>query len=76
MLIPYQRLSREALAAIIDEYILREGTDYGSREKSLDEKRTRLRTQLERGEVVISFDARTNSCTMVPARDADATSDS
>ena len=67
MLIPYRQLSEDALAGIIDDYILREGTDYGERELSLEEKRARLKKQLARGEVAITYDARTNSCTLVPA---------
>ena len=66
MLIPHQQLSREALAGIIDDYILREGTDYGARELSLEEKRARLRRQLERGEVVIAWDERLGTGSLVP----------
>jgi len=67
VLIPWQQLSDAALAGVIDDFILRDGTDYGNRELSLDEKRARLRAQLVRGEVAITFDPRTNSCTMVPS---------
>ena len=36
--IPAERLSAEVLRAVIEEFILREGTDYGSYEVSLEDK--------------------------------------
>ena len=56
MRIPYQDLSPEALNAIIEEFVLREGTDYGPREYSLAAKVAQVRAQLERGEAHIDFD--------------------
>ena len=38
MEIPHQQLSDEALLSVIEEYISREGTDYGHREYSFEEK--------------------------------------
>ena len=48
--IPLETLSDEALAGVIDAYILREGTDYGHQEYDIEEKRRRVRRQLEKGE--------------------------
>ena len=45
--IPLQALSPEALIGVIDAFILREGTDYGDRVYTLDEKRDRVRRLLE-----------------------------
>ena len=36
--IPPERLPEGTLVAVIEEYILREGTDYGNQEVSLDNK--------------------------------------
>jgi uncharacterized protein YheU (UPF0270 family) len=36
--IPYKELSAEALRSIIEEFVLREGTEYGARDFSLEEK--------------------------------------
>jgi uncharacterized protein YheU (UPF0270 family) len=47
---------------------LREGTDYGAREFSLDEKVAHVVRQLERGEVKIVFDRHTESVHIVVAR--------
>jgi uncharacterized protein len=65
--IPYQALSADALRGVIEEYVMREGTDYGHRDYRLEEKLAHVRAQLERGETVITFDPRTGSTTLVPA---------
>ncbi|HAS48820.1 MAG TPA: hypothetical protein DCS33_05965, partial [Gammaproteobacteria bacterium] len=49
MNIPYQELEAETLRAIIEEFISREGTDYGAHEYSLEQKVQQVRNQLERG---------------------------
>lgn len=53
MIIPWQALEQETLYNVLDSFILREGTDYGERELSLEEKRTRLLAQLKTDKVVI-----------------------
>ena len=53
--IPLQALSPEALIGVIDAFILREGTDYGDRVYTLDEKRDRVRRLLESNKEQIQF---------------------
>jgi uncharacterized protein YheU (UPF0270 family) len=53
MIIPWQELEESTLINVLDSFILREGTDYGSRELSLEEKRGRLLAQLKADKVVI-----------------------
>lgn len=53
MIIPWQELEPVTLNNILDSFILREGTDYGERELSLEEKRERLLVQLKADKVVI-----------------------
>lgn len=53
MIIPWQSLEPATLANVLDSFILREGTDYGVRELSLEEKRERLLAQLKADKVVI-----------------------
>lgn len=53
MIIPWQSLELETLHNILDSFILREGTDYGLKELSLEEKRQRLLEQLKAEKVVI-----------------------
>ena len=62
MLIPWDRLSAEVLDAVIEEYVTREGTDYGPHDYSLADKVAQVRLQLKRGEAVIDFDPGTQTC--------------
>lgn len=70
MIIPYQQVSPDALRGLIEEFITREGTDYGWEETSLERKVQQVQTQLERGDVVIVFDATTETVSLLPERDA------
>lgn len=54
--IPYSELSDDALIGVIRAFVLREGTDYGEREFTLEEKVANVRAQLESGEAQILFD--------------------
>jgi uncharacterized protein YheU (UPF0270 family) len=66
--VPYTALSAELLRAVIESFVLREGTDYGASELSLDEKVARTIAQLKRGEARIVFDPDTDSVTILPGR--------
>lgn len=54
--IPADRLTPELLDAVIEDFVLREGTDYGDREVALSVKIAQVRRQIDRGQVVIVFD--------------------
>ena len=75
VVIPHTELSAEALRGVLESFVLREGTDYGEREFSLDEKVAHVLRQLERGEAQVIFDAELESvdivvCKPEPARQA------
>ena len=70
MIIPYKELSVDALQGLIEEFITREGTDYGADEVNLDTKVSQVRRQLEKGEVVIVFDSSTESVSLLTRQDA------
>ncbi|HAS6045946.1 TPA: YheU family protein [Vibrio vulnificus] len=55
MIVPWQQISPETLSNLIREFVLREGTDYGESEYSLEEKITQVQQQLECGEAVVVF---------------------
>lgn len=59
-------LTPGALLAVIEQFVLREGTDYGPVEATLDSKVADVRRQLERGEARIVYDPVTESVTLVP----------
>jgi uncharacterized protein YheU (UPF0270 family) len=66
--IPWQDLSEDALYGVIEEFVTREGTEYGASEISLRDKCHQVRQQLERGEALITFDETTQTCSIVPVR--------
>ncbi len=62
--IPYTELSEEALQGVIEDFVLREGTDYGAREFSLEQKIEQVREQLKTGSIRLTFDADTQTCNL------------
>jgi uncharacterized protein YheU (UPF0270 family) len=65
IVIPHAELSAAALRGVLESFVLREGTDYGEREASLDQKVAQVLRQLERGEAQIVFDAALQSIDIV-----------
>lgn len=63
--IPLENLSEEALTGIIDNFVQREGTDYGVVEISYDTKILQIRKQIEKGQVKIVFDPNTETVTLM-----------
>jgi hypothetical protein len=63
--VPYTALSADALRGLVEEFVTRDGTDYGVRERTLDEKIRDVMRQLERGEVKIMFDPASRSANLV-----------
>ena len=59
--IALEDLSSAARDAIIESFVLREGTDYGEAEHDLVEKCLAVRRQLEAGDAEIDFDPRTDT---------------
>ena len=67
MIIPYQRLSEDALQRLLEEYVLREGTEYGTKEFSLEEKVLHVRRQLEQGQAVLIYSQVHETVDIVPS---------
>ncbi len=70
--VPHDALSPEALRGVIEEFVTRAGTDYGAREKSIEEKIADVQRQLERGDAVIVFDAAAATTNVVAVRELTA----
>lgn len=66
-----EALAPETLRAVIESFVLREGTDYGLHETSLDAKVAQVLAQLHKGEAHIVFDPATESIAIVPTRALD-----
>ena len=63
--IPPNKLADEILVSIIEEFINREGADYGKQEVKLDVQIKRARSKIMRGDVLIMFDPKTESCNLI-----------
>lgn len=63
--IPYEELSPDALRGVVESFVLREGTDYGTYEYSLEQKVAHVMKQLHNGEARIVFDPDTESVAIV-----------
>jgi uncharacterized protein len=68
IVIPHTELSAEALRGVVESFVLREGTDYGEREISLEQKVAQVLRQLERGEARIIFNAELETVDIVVSR--------
>jgi len=63
--IPYDQLSSEALQGVIEEFVTRDGTDYGEVEISLETKIAQVLAQIKSGKAVIVFDQKSETCTIL-----------
>jgi uncharacterized protein YheU (UPF0270 family) len=65
LIIPFNELSPEALQGVIQEFVTRDGTDYGESEIPLNTKALQVLNQLHSGKAVIVFDPKTETCNIV-----------
>lgn len=69
MLIPFQQLNPDTLNALIEAFVLREGTDYGDSDISLQDKVQMVLQQLQQGKVVIVYSEQEESVDLMTERD-------
>ena len=67
--VPWQKLSEESLLGLVEEFITRDGTDYGLRELSLEEKSDEAMDRIKNNTILIIFDETTESCQLINAED-------
>jgi uncharacterized protein len=60
-IIPVDKLSNEALKGVIEEFISREGTDYGETEASAETKFKQVKQKLASGLAVLIYDDQTET---------------
>jgi hypothetical protein len=64
--VPYNQLYPDTLRALVEEFITREGTDYGQVEVDLETKVMQVLRQLKKGEAIIVFEEKSETCNIVP----------
>lgn len=67
--VPLDALGEDTIRAIIESFILREGTDYGREEVGFETKITQVEKQLTKGDVKIVFDPGTETVGIVTANE-------
>jgi uncharacterized protein len=70
IVVPYTALTPDTLRAVVESYVLREGTEYGERDYTLDDKVAHVMRALELGEARIIFEPVSESIHIVPAAHA------
>jgi uncharacterized protein YheU (UPF0270 family) len=68
VIISHRQLSAEALAGVIEEYVTRDGTELTEASVKIESVRRRL----DRGDLVLVYDAEHESCNILPADEAAA----
>lgn len=72
MLIPPQSLAPELLKAVLEEFITREGTDYGAVEIELEAKLSQLKRQVMKEEVLLVFVEASETVNLITKQDYEA----
>ena len=65
MIVPWQQIAPETLRNLLEEFVTRDGTDYGEHEVSLEERVSRVQRLLGNGAAVVWFDEATESITIL-----------
>jgi uncharacterized protein YheU (UPF0270 family) len=63
--IPYDQLSQEALKGVIEEFVTRNGTEYGEAEIPLETKIAQVLIQLKSKDAFIVFDYHSETSTIL-----------
>ena len=66
--IPFEQLSEEALQGVLEEFIYREGTEYGEQEYTSSDKKQQLILALKQQRAEIVFDPVLESCTLIEVK--------
>ncbi len=68
--VDFRALTPEALRALLEEFVSREGTDYGLYERDFDDKVRDVERQLASGEARIVYDLADDRANIVPGDDS------
>ncbi|UUO24238.1 YheU family protein [Colwellia sp. M166] len=67
MIIALDQLPTETLNAIIENFVLREGTEYGSEDVSLTDKISQVHQQLKQGSALLVYSELHETVNILPA---------
>lgn len=64
--VPHGRIAPDVVRRMVEEFVTRDGTDYGAAEKTLEAKVEDVRRQLDGGQAAIVYDAANDTINIVP----------
>lgn len=67
MIIPIDKVSADVLNSIIQEFVLREGTEYGNEDVTLATKIAQVKQQLTKGSALLVFSELHQNVNIMPA---------
>ncbi|MBF5058436.1 hypothetical protein Y5W_03730 [Alcanivorax sp. 521-1] len=65
IIVPWSDIDRATLDNLIEEFVTRDGTDYGEQEVATATKVEQVRAQLKRGEASVVFDDATETVSVM-----------
>jgi uncharacterized protein len=68
VIIPHGELDDDTLRRVIEAFVLREGTEYGAHDVSLEQKVLQVQSQLQRGEARVVFHPDSESIDIIHTR--------
>ncbi|MDD1650582.1 MAG: YheU family protein [Methylococcaceae bacterium] len=66
IIIPHHSLEPETLRAMLEEFVTRDGTDYGAQEISLNARVDQVLRQVRTGKAVIVYDSEGETFSILP----------
>lgn len=69
MIVPWTELEETTLRNLIEDYVTRDGTEYGEQETPLETRVGQVRRHLELGEAVVWFDEYSESVNILRRQD-------
>ena len=69
VIVPHNKLSKEALQGVIDQYISRDGIDSSHVDQSFEQKSEQVRESLKTGKALLIYDQVTTTCTIISKND-------
>lgn len=67
MIIPLETLPKDTVTAIIENFVLREGTEYGSEDVALSDKIKQVYQQLSQGTALLVYSELHETVNILPA---------
>ena len=67
MIIPLESLPKDTVISIIENFVLREGTEYGSEDVALSDKIQQVQQQLKQGTALLVYSELHETVNILPA---------